>query len=147
MAKVSIHALKLQSAESACLRSKVLVLILKEERWSSSERSEPDRKADARSPGSVGSHSGNGERTHVLVEPGSVRRSVGKEEVEDTSPSNGDGSEDDKDELPTLDGSVVRETLDSRSHQRADHATPTYGRVPDCLSKRSLGTSPPETGL
>lgn len=52
--------------------------------------------------GTVLGHSGDGERSEFRLEPFGVGRTVRQEKVEDSTPRNGDGSQDVEDELPTL---------------------------------------------
>lgn len=49
----------------------------------------------------VGCDSSDSKSPILIVQPSSVRRSVGQEEVKNTSPNDGDGSEDVEDELPS----------------------------------------------
>jgi len=49
----------------------------------------------------VGSDSTDRESPILVVEPSRVRRSIGEEEVEDTTPEDGESSEDIEDELPS----------------------------------------------
>lgn len=98
-------------------------------------------------PDSALSDTCDGEGPLFGSEPERVRGTVGKEEEQDRTPGDRDGAEDDKDQLPLGDfeAALVR-LFDTGGHERADHAAPADGRVPDRLAEWCFGAHVVEPG-